>query len=231
MRHNRLYCAVAWGAGVKLGFVLGITLGLTACVSSSIEQIRHTKTGTPVTKTESVVILGRRQHNNHETENSFLECVSDELNDGQMSVISEKKFQDQMFPWFEPRVAPLTTDSLPRLIAQEAVAERLRQTGVRYIVWLDGTTEDGDNGGSMSCAAGPAGGGCLGLLWWEKNAAYEASIWDMHNSESVGKVSVDAKGTSYVPAFIIPIPLIARTQSAACDGVANQVREFLQTGN
>lgn len=212
-------------------FALTFLLVSAGCVKSSIEQIRHSAVATRVADTESVVILGRRQHNNHETENSFLDCVTDELDDGRMNVLPEKTFQDQMFPWFEPRVAPLTTDSLPRLIAQDAVAQRLRQTGVRYIVWLDGSTQDGDNGGSLSCAAGPGGGGCLGFLWWEKQAAYEASIWDMQNSESVGKISVDASGTSYMPAVIVPIPLIARTQHAACVGVAQQVREFLQSPN
>jgi len=203
----------------------------TGCVKSSIEQIRHTAVASQIADTESVVILGRRQHSNKETENSFLDCVTDSLDDGSMSVLPEQTFKDKMFPWFEPRVAPLSTESLPQLIQQQAVADRLKQTGVRYIVWLDGSTEDGDEGGSMSCAVGPAGGGCLGFLWWEKQALYEASIWDMHNSESVGKISIDASGTSYVPAVIIPIPLIARTQNAACIGVAQQLREFLQTTN
>ncbi len=212
-------------------FALLAILASTGCVKSSIEQIRHTAVNSQIADTESVVILGRRQHNNKETENSFLDCVTNALDDGKMKVLPEQTFKDQMFPWFEPRVAPLTTKSLPQLMSQTAVAERLKQTGVRYIVWLDGSTEDGDKGGSMSCAAGPGGGGCLGFLWWEKNADYEASIWDMQNSESVGKISVDASGTSYVPAVIIPIPLIARTQNAACIGVANQLREFLQTLN
>lgn len=213
------------------GVVLLATLAACGCVSSSIEQIRHTPLAAQISDTESVVVLGRSQHNNRETETSFLDCVTDALDDGSMNVLPEQDFIDQMFPWFEPRVAPLSTQSLPQLINQAPVADRLKQTGVRYIVWLDGATLDGDKGGSMSCAAGPGGGGCLGFLWWEKNAEYEATIWDMQNSESVGKVSVGASGTSYVPALILPLPLIARTQNAACVGVADQVREFLQTSN
>jgi hypothetical protein len=31
---------------------------------------------------------------------------------------------------------------------------------------------------------------------------------------------------SYLPALLVPVPLIARTQNAACKGVAEQLREF-----
>lgn len=184
---------------------------------------------TPLAATDAVVVLGRRQRNDRETEHSFTHCVTAALDDENINIYPTQTFKDQMFPWFEPRVAPMTTGSLPRLVNDPAVAARLRKTGVRYIVWLDGKTRDGDKGGSMSCAAGPTGGGCLGFLWWEKNATYEASIWDVRNIQSMGKISVAATGTSYVPALIIPIPLIARTQHAACEGVAQQVQEFLQS--
>jgi hypothetical protein len=40
-------------------------------------------------------------------------------------------------------------------------------------------------------------------------------------------VSADVSGTSYMPAFVVPIPLIARTQSAACSGLARQLSLFL----
>jgi len=48
----------------------------------------------------------------------------------------------------------------------------------------------------MSCAAGPGGGGCLGFVWWENQAEYEASVWDLEKRTAVGRVSVDATGTS-----------------------------------
>jgi hypothetical protein len=76
--------------------------------------------------------------------------------------------------------------------------------------------------------AGPGGGGCLGLLWWEKNAGYEASVWDLAALDSMGKITIDASGTSYVPAPIIPVPLIARTQATACKELAEQLEEFLR---
>jgi hypothetical protein len=80
----------------------------------------------------------------------------------------------------------------------------------------------------MSCAVGPGGDACLGFLWWEEEAIYEATVWDLSNLQSVGKVSVDVNGTSYMPAVILPLPLLARTQAAACDDVADTLQEFLK---
>ena len=102
---------------------------------------------------------------------------------------------------------------------------------MRYIVWLDGDTEKVAGGGSLSCAAGPGGGGCFGFAWWQKNADYNASIWDLEGLESAGTVSADVSGTSFLPALVIPIPLIARTQATACKGLANQLRIFIISGD
>jgi len=79
----------------------------------------------------------------------------------------------------------------------------------------------------LSCAASPAGGGCFGLLWWENDSSYEAAIWDLEDGTSAGEVSTDVRGTSVIPALIVPIPLIARTQSAACKGLAQELRTFI----
>ena len=91
----------------------------------------------------------------------------------------------------------------------------------------DGGTERVTQGGSLSCAAGPGGGGCFGFAWWQNDAKYEASVWDLDGLEDVGTISADVSGTSFMPAIVIPIPLIARTQSKACKGLATQLKLFI----
>ena len=95
------------------------------------------------------------------------------------------------------------------------------------IVWLDGDTDRVAGGGSLSCAAGPGGGGCFGFAWGQKDADYNAAVWDLKELESAGTVSTDVSGTSFLPALVVPIPLIARTQTAACKGLADQLRNFI----
>ena len=108
--------------------------------------------------------------------------------------------------------------------------DRINDIGVRYVIWIDGSTQTLDQGGTMTCAFGAAGGGCLGITWREKESSYEASIWDLKKQQVAGTISADAKGTSYMPALVIPIPMIARTAKAACNGLANQIHSFLTEG-
>ena len=208
---------------------------LSACVSSQIEEFRHDADTRPIEaiqEFESVVVLTRRTHTAQETEKSFTECVSKKLQSGKdpFRITKQAKFVDLMFPYFEPRLAPNHPYELPALLAKPGVLERINDIGVRYVIWIDGSTETLDQGGTMTCAFGAAGGGCLGITWREKESSYEASIWDLKRQQVAGIISADAKGTSYMPALVIPIPLIARTAKVACNGLAQQIHAFLTEG-
>ncbi|NNF51352.1 MAG: hypothetical protein HKN59_02835 [Gammaproteobacteria bacterium] len=207
--------------------VLGLSVLLTACVSTRIEESRRAVT--LMETDDAVVILGRAKHTDDETEASFTECVNNALagRNSRLSLVSESEFVDAMFPFFEPRLAPNNLDDLSRVLNDPLVAGKVNETRVRYLVWLDGNTETTDQGGSMTCTIGAAGGGCFGLNWWERDSSYEATIWDMKNLNAAGYISADSKGTSYVAGLILPIPMIARTGKAACEGLAEQLGEFL----
>lgn len=212
--------ARAWLAGMAI-------LWLAGCVNTSIEQLRQSPSGAALSTGESVVVLGRSQQGEYRTEDGFTQCVADRVGGADLPVTPAQAFSDRLFPWFEPRTAPQNVDDLRRLLDDPLIAERLQQNPVRYLVWIDGTTRDTDSGGSMGCAVGPGGGGCLGFAWWEKSAAFEALVWDVTRAAEVGRVTVDASGTSYMPAVIVPLPLLARTEAAACSGLGDQLRELL----
>ncbi len=204
---------------------------LQACVTSRVEDSREAVTG--IAGDESIVIMAKSYHLGNETEDNYIACIEEALARGKkgLNVIPHRQFVDSLFPWFEPRTAPAETGGLPKLMERPGVKDKIQEQGVRYIVWLDGDTEKVAGGGSLSCAAGPGGGGCFGFAWWQKDADYTASIWDLDELESAGTVSADVSGTSFLPALVIPIPLIARTQAAACKGLANQLRIFIVEGD
>jgi len=52
-------------------------------------------------------------------------------------------------------------------------------------------------------------------------------VWDLRELESSGTVSADVSGTSFMPALVIPLPLIARTQARACKTLADQLHNFI----
>ena len=71
-------------------------------------------------------------------------------------------------------------------------------------------------------------GGCFGFFTIDKDAVYEASIWDISHLTSIGKISSEATGTDYYPTIFVPIPIAARVQGQACDGLAARLRSFLR---
>ena len=213
---------------VAIGAVLATASG---CVQSRVENSREGMTGINTQGGESVVIMAKSYHLGNETEAKYITCIENALARGSkgLNVIPHQQFVDSLFPWFEPRTAPSETKGLSRLMDKPGVADKIRDQNVRYIIWLDGDTEKVAGGGSLSCAAGPGGGGCFGFAWWQNASDYDATIWDLQGLESAGTVSADVSGTSFLPALVVPIPLIARTQAAACKGLADQLRAFIVT--
>ena len=200
----------------------------TGCVSSTIQQVRQGETG--IQGHESIAILGRRHKNRDETRRSFVECVANRTSSGSnsISVIGDKQFLDSLFPWFEPRTAPIELNELGRLVSRPEIAQRIKQVGVRYIVWIEGTTERRDQSGTLQCAVASGGlPACFGFLSWEGASDYEATIWDISNQINVGKLSSEARGVSFVPAVIVPLPFIARVQASACNTLADQIKSFI----
>ena len=200
---------------------------LASCTSTTVDEFRQGATG--INSDESVVILGRRHSSDYETRAEFVDCVGERMTTGNdaLSVIPEKQFVDAMFPWFEPRTAPLRTRDLERLMSEPVVADKMAEFGVRYMVWLDGFTETSGRTGTISCTVGPGGAGCFGFGSWEDDSTFDARVWDVASLQNVGTMSTDATGQSYVPALVIPIPLIARVEANACIRLADQLKQFV----
>jgi len=209
------------------GMTVLLGLALAGCTSTTIDEFRQGETG--IENHESIVILGRRQASEYETRAEFVDCVGEQVNrgDNSINVVPEREFVDALFPWFEPRTAPLRTQDLERLMTEIVVAKKINEFGIRYIVWVDGETERSDTSGSISCAVGPGGGGCFGFGTWEDDSQFDARIWDVDTFASVGTIRADATGQSYMPAIIVPIPLIARVEANACSSLANQLKLFV----
>ena len=175
----------------------------------------------------SVVILGRRHASDYETEPDFVSCVGQYVasRDKSVTVIGELEFLNALYPWFEPRTAPMHPQDIERLLAQKPVQEKLAALKVEYMIWLDGSTVRSGGSGSMACSLG----GCFGFGTWTHDSNYEATIWDFTDRAEVGQVNTSATGQSYMPAVIIPIPIIAPVQGTACDGIGEQLLAFLSS--
>lgn len=211
------------------GAVLAAGVLLTGCKSTTIID-EHRVAPAHLSSGDAIVVLGRRHGSDRETEYDFIRCVGNNLAGGDkaVNVIPEKTFVDSMYPYFETSTAPTDVKNLEKLVRVPEIAQKFNDFHVRFFVWIDGFTETTDSAGSISCAIGPGGGGCFGFASWDDEANYEASIWDFKELSLTGKISAETQGTSYLPAIIIPIPLLARVQANACSAMAQQIKTFLQ---
>lgn len=199
---------------------------VSACMTARLEESRTLETG--IATGEAVVLLAQPHVEGTSAEDDFMDCVGDKMaRRSGIRVQGNDEFQDQMFPWFEPSTAPQRAEGVAQLLTRPAVRQRIEENGVRYIVWVDGLTRQTDSGGSISCAIGPGGGGCIGFGWWEKESDYDAIVWDLKEAKSAGSVSTNVIGTSALVGAIVPLPFIARVQGTACDRLAEQLGGFL----
>jgi len=193
---------------------------------TTIDEYRPSTKQMEIKSGEKVVVLGRHDAGHYDTDRDFVECVAGKMDGGAISVLPEEVFVDSIYPWFEPRTAPKSLSRLKRLIEEPFVREQVKSLEVRYLVWLDGSTETTGKAGSMSCSLGPAGGGCLGFTQWDKVSVYEAIVWDLGDLTEKGRIRVDSEGTSYLIGVLAPIPLISPVKSSACSGLGNQLKSY-----
>ena len=199
---------------------------LSGCMTAELQESRNTTTA--ITAHEAVVLLAKPHVEGVTAEDEFMDCVGNKMAaSGKIRVQPNDAFVDSMFPWFEPSTAPQRPEGVTKLLARDVVAERIAESGVRYLIWVDGATRKTDSGGSLTCSISPAGGGCLGFGWWEKESDYEAVVWDLSTARTAGSVSTNVVGTSALVGVLVPLPFIARVQGAACDRLATQLSSFL----
>jgi len=204
--------------------LLAMVLLQAACTTTQIDEKRVTAAN--VGDNDAIVVLGRRHNSDYETEPDFIRCIGRGVGRTGVRIIPELEFMNSLYPWFEPRTAPMGIKRLQSLMQMPVFAQRVREMNLHYIVWIDGSTETVDSMGSISCAIGPGGGGCIGFGSWEDDSTYEATVWDVQQMQSIATISAEAEGTSYMPALIVPVPLIARVQAAACEGLSAQLQKL-----
>ena len=210
----------------KINILLLLIITTVGCSTTRIDE--EVNTAFTISGDESIVLLSNSYHTGNQTELDFMDCLNNSILKKQdtFEIIPTRQFQNLFYPWFEPSTAPQSIEDLPKILGNELIKEKLSVMKIKYLIKITGETKTNASSGALSCAAGPGGGGCFGFAWWDDTSAYNASVWDLSQETSVGNVSANVTGTSMIPAIIIPIPILARTQSNACDGLSDQIVNF-----
>ena len=207
--------------------LLFAALALAGCGSTTtVDEYRPTTELISIGHEERVAIIGRRDAGHYETDRGFMECLAGKMNRADFRVMSEEEFIDALYPWFEPRTAPKHLERLKQLMQDPVIQQKVKTEKIRYLVWLDGEVETHNMSGAMSCGMVPSGAGCFGYTTWDKNAMFEAIVWDLVNLTEEARIRVDSAGTSYVIGIVAPIPLLTPVKSQACEGMGKQLRSY-----
>jgi hypothetical protein len=211
----------------NIPLIFFLSLFLFACKTTTVIDQHKAVAHIDLDAKETIVLLGRRHQREHETEEDYISCVGKALSEGadSLNIIPEQEFIDSMYPYFETSTAPMDVKNLDKLVQHPGISKKFTDYNIHYFIWIDGSTQTTEKHGAVSCVGGPAG--CFGFASWSDNANYEAKIWDLKQLIESGKIRTQTKGTSYLPAVILPIPLLASVQSDACDGMATQLKTFL----
>ncbi|MCF8159890.1 MAG: hypothetical protein K9J76_04245 [Polaromonas sp.] len=147
------------------------------------------------------------------------DCLTARIRDiaPEIIVVRQSTIRDALFPLLEPATQPATEEAFAAMLARKEVRERLSRHGLRYLVAFTGDTLKAKPDGFVLCGAGYGGGGCLGFAWRNENTALDAALWSLEEGAAVQRrEGAKAEGVSVMPAFIFPLPILARTQTAAC---------------
>ncbi len=213
---------------LRYGLPVFVCIALCSCKSHTVID-KHEQMPMSIASGDSVVLLGRSKRLAESGDHDFVSCVGDllETRNNSLDIIRETEFVDALYPWFESTTAPTDVTMLSSLFENEAVRKRFDELAIKYLIWIEGRTETLDSVGGVTCSIGLGGGGCFGFKSWDDEADYVAAVWDMDEKADAGRIGTRTNGTSYVPAVIVPVPLLARVKHTACDAMASQIAEYL----
>lgn len=148
-------------------------------------------------------------------------------------VTPQRTIRDMLFPLLEPATQPATEAGFAALLAREEVRARLARHGLQYLIVFSGGTIKNKPGGFILCGGGFGGGGCLGFTWRGETTALDAALWSLDDGVRIRREDAKVEGTFVMPAFILPVPIPARTKAQACHElgrrIAHAIRQSIAT--
>lgn len=172
-------------------------------------------------------------------------CVRDAIKSADSNILfmTPQAFRDATFPWFE---TPEIGEKIAKLKNMPSIGRAVEQIGIRYVIsvgaqtiGLDGCDDGGvfcgggiyiGKQGVMWCGGGAGGAGCLGFLAWQRTSDVSATLWDFKRGILVAGIAAKISGIGVMPALVLPVPLIAPTETAACGELGNRIARFVTTG-
>ncbi len=162
-------------------------------------------------------------------EEDIVSCLENRIkkHNPDQAFISYNKFVNTMFPDLLEIEVPREPESFPRLLADEKFYKDVLSWGVRYLIFVRGSTTETNDFGKIGCSQG-----CFGYQSWDHKTRLTASILDLHQKETViDDLENIFEGTSW-RGFLFPFPIIPiwyspSTESDSCRDIGNRLGKIL----
>ena len=158
------------------------------------------------------------------------QCLQRELKKdlSNLKIIPEDQFRNALFPWFEYRTAPKDATELSALLSKTLIREHIERLGVEILAYVHGETNQGQLEGPGFCGGGYGGAACLGYLSAERDTYMATTVFNLKDATTIGSTDLHFQGNVRMPMLLIPIPIPAFTQSAACSKTAELISDCLR---
>lgn len=144
-----------------------------------------------------------------------------------LTVLSPAEARDAFYPWLEPE-ADFSTARFLQIAQTERGAAELRRTALRYLVLLSSEKNE-TKGGGIWCGGGAFGaGGCFGVMWRDSKDTLTAAVSDLQKGV-IETRAMEARAGYFIPALVLPIPILWSTKSEACTELARAVRAYINS--
>ncbi len=215
-------------------FLLLIVLAVSGC--STVSYIKGSDMVEDETQLPAGIVPGEYQNaasiiflDEVSMDKDIVSCLENriEKHNPDQDFISYNQFVNTMFPDLFEHEVPREQESLPRLLTDEKFHKDVLSWGVRYLIFVSGTTQKSQEADGLHCGGFPPA--CLGFDSWHNKTRLTASILDLHQKETVAdNIENTFEDTSWFGiAMWLPMGFPSSTEYDSCEDIGNRLGKIL----
>jgi len=159
----------------------------------------------------------------------IVSCLEDRIkkHNPDQAFIPYYQFVNTMFPDLFEHEVPREPESFPRFladVADEKFYKDVLSWGVRYLIFVSGSSISNEHGRIIGTELGFWGG-----MYWDNKTQLAASILDLHQKKTIADdIEVISEDISWLAlAVVVPAGFPSSTESDSCEDMGNRLGKIL----
>jgi len=157
----------------------------------------------------------------------IVSCLEDRIkkHNPDQAFIPYYQFVNTMFPDLFEHEVPREPESISRFLEDKKFHKDVLSWGVRYLIFVRGSTKSPDEKGMLACDFP----GCFGAIYWNNKTQLAASILDLHQKKTIADdIEVISEDISWFAMVLwLPMGFPSSTESDSCEDMGNRLGKIL----